>query len=206
MFQEMRLVLRIHRVPGFEHTPPTAHQVFAMATANGGHACGFGGSIGTLEAGKKADIVLVDLKRIEEPYLDPDVSIVDAIVHRARGNDVDIDYLLEIVPGTTNKSRVSALLGAPSTKSDYGEETWIYISAKTKTVAFFKEELITRKVIYIAFDANGIVGSIGRLSEKDGTKIEYVSRETPTAGQRITLIQQLIGNIGRFNSTGAGEQ
>jgi outer membrane protein assembly factor BamE (lipoprotein component of BamABCDE complex) len=123
-----------------------------------------------------------------------------------RGNDVDIDYLLEIVPGTTNKSRVSALLGAPSTKSDYGEETWIYISAKTKTVAFFKEELITRKVIYIAFDANGIVGSIGRLSEKDGTKIEYVSRETPTAGQRITLIQQLIGNIGRFNSTGAGEQ
>ena len=90
MFQEMRLVLRIHRVPGFEHTPPTAHQVFAMATANGGHACGFGDSIGALEAGKKADIVLVDLKRIEEPYLDPDVSIVDAIVHRARGNDVDM--------------------------------------------------------------------------------------------------------------------
>lgn len=122
-----------------------------------------------------------------------------------RGNDVDIDNLVEIVPGTTNKSRVNALLGAPSTTSDFGQDTWIYISAKTKTVAFFQEELVTQKVIYIAFDSNGVVGSIGKLSEKDGKKIEIVNRETPTAGQRVTLIQQLIGNIGRFN-TPTGEQ
>ena len=89
MFQEMRLVLKIHRVPGVENIPPTAHQVFQMATANGAYASWFGDRVGTLEAGKRADLVLLNLQNIEEPYLDPDVSIVDAVVHRGRSTDVD---------------------------------------------------------------------------------------------------------------------
>ena len=123
-----------------------------------------------------------------------------------RGNDVDLDNLVEIEPGKTRKARVSALLGAPSTTSDYGTDTWMYIAGQTKTVAFFKEELISRKVIYITFSEEGVVDSIGKLSEKDGKQIELVNRETPTAGQRITLLQQLIGNIGRFNQNAPGQQ
>ena len=89
MFQEMRLVLKIHRVPGVENIPPTAHQVFQMATENGAYASWFGDRVGTLEVGKRADLVLLNLQNIEEPYLDPDVSIVDAVVHRGRSIDVD---------------------------------------------------------------------------------------------------------------------
>ena len=118
-----------------------------------------------------------------------------------RGNDVDLDNLVEIEPGKTRKSKVAALLGSPSTVSEFGTETWIYISGQTETVAFFAEKELKRKVIYIAFDKKGFVDSIGKLSEKDGKKIEIVNRKTPTAGQRITMIQQLIGNIGRFNTT-----
>lgn len=87
MMQEMRLALKIHRVPG--DTPPTAKQVFQMATVNGAYNSGFGDCIGTLEPGKRADIVLMNLRNIEEPYLHPDVSIVDAVVQRGRGIDVD---------------------------------------------------------------------------------------------------------------------
>jgi len=123
-----------------------------------------------------------------------------------RGNDVDLDNLVEVEPGKTRKARVNALLGSPSTTSDYGTDTWIYVAGQTKTVAFFKEELISRKVIYITFDAEGVVGSIGKLSEEDGKPIELVNRETPTAGQRITILQQLIGNIGRFNQNAPGQQ
>ena len=89
MLQEMRLVLKLHRVPGVEHVAPTAHQVFQMATENGAHASWFGDRVGTLEIGKRADLILLNLQNIEEPYLDPDVSIVDAVVHRGRGIDVD---------------------------------------------------------------------------------------------------------------------
>ena len=34
-------------------------------------------------------MVLVDMRNIEEPYLDPRVPVVDALVHRGRGIDVD---------------------------------------------------------------------------------------------------------------------
>ena len=89
LFQEMRLVLKIHRVPGIDLEPPTSYQVLEMATANGAYASWFGDRIGTLEPGKRADMVLVDMRNIEEPYLDPRVSVVDALVHRGRGIDVD---------------------------------------------------------------------------------------------------------------------
>ena len=85
LFQEMRLVLKLHRVPGVENVPPTSYQVLQMATENGAYACSYGDLVGTLEPGKRADIVLLDLQNIEEPYLDPEVSIVDAVVHRGRG-------------------------------------------------------------------------------------------------------------------------
>ena len=89
MFQEMRLVLKIHRVPGVDNVPPTAHQVLQMGTANGAYASWFGDRVGTLEPGKRADITLLNLRNIEEPFLDPNVSIVDAVVHRGRSTDVD---------------------------------------------------------------------------------------------------------------------
>ena len=89
LLQEMRLVLKLHRVPGVENVPPTAHQVFQMATVNGARASMFGDRIGALERGKRADIVLMNLRNIEEPYLDPEVSMVDALVHRGRSIDVD---------------------------------------------------------------------------------------------------------------------
>jgi len=89
MFQEMRLVLKLHRVPGVDFTPPTSQQVLQMATVNGARASGFGDSIGTLEPDKRADLILLDLKHVQEPYLDPELSIVDALIHRARGTDVD---------------------------------------------------------------------------------------------------------------------
>ena len=89
LFQEMRLALKIHRIPGMEHIPPTACQVLEMATVNGAYSSWFGDRIGTLLAGKRADLVLVDLRNIEQPFLDPEVSVADAMVHRARAIDVD---------------------------------------------------------------------------------------------------------------------
>ena len=89
MFQEMRLALNIHRVPPVDNIPPTAHQVFQMGTVNGAYASWFGDRVGTLEVGSRADMVLLDLDYIEQPYLEPDVSILDAVVHRGRSVDVD---------------------------------------------------------------------------------------------------------------------
>ncbi len=88
MIQEMRLVHKIHREPGVYSPAPTSHQVLRLATANGAKATFFGDNVGTLEVGKRADAVLVDMKHINEPYLDAGTNAVDALLYRGRGLDV----------------------------------------------------------------------------------------------------------------------
>ncbi len=89
ILQEMRLAHKLHREPGVSSPAPTSHQVLRMATASGAAVTLFGDQVGTLEPGKRADMVLVSLERITEPYLEPGTSIVDALVYRGKGLDVD---------------------------------------------------------------------------------------------------------------------
>src|SRR3989442_7110387 len=84
MLQEMRLVLRLHRVPGMDDVVPTCPQVLRMATEDGAATTPYAGRIGTLEPGKAADLVLYSWRQIAYPYLDPDTGVVDALVHRAK--------------------------------------------------------------------------------------------------------------------------
>lgn len=88
ILQEMRLVAKIHREPYVTGNDPSSGQVLHMTTQGGATATLFGPQLGSLEIGKKADVVLVDLDRIVEPYLDPDTNIVDAVLYRGRGLDV----------------------------------------------------------------------------------------------------------------------
>lgn len=64
----------------------SAYQVLRMATLDGAKALGLDRIIGSLEVGKRADIVLVDLFK---PHLRPLHDIYAALVYSARGSDVD---------------------------------------------------------------------------------------------------------------------
>jgi cytosine/adenosine deaminase-related metal-dependent hydrolase len=88
MLQEMRMVLRAHRVPGMDDSVPTAAQVFRMATSGGAKTTVFGETIGTLAVGKAADMVLMDWRQISYPYLDQAVPLLDAVLLRAKTEGV----------------------------------------------------------------------------------------------------------------------
>ncbi|NJN88755.1 MAG: amidohydrolase family protein, partial [Leptolyngbyaceae cyanobacterium SL_7_1] len=88
ILQEMRLVLNLHRVPGHDQAVPQAAQVFQMATAHAADTTGFGNQIGSLAPGSAADLILLDWDAIALPYLDPNISVIDAIVHRARTSSI----------------------------------------------------------------------------------------------------------------------
>jgi 5-methylthioadenosine/S-adenosylhomocysteine deaminase len=84
MLQEMRMVLRAHRVPGMGDDVPTAAQVFRMATSGGAKTTAFGESIGVLAPGKAADMVMIDWQQISYPYLDQETPLLDAVLQRAK--------------------------------------------------------------------------------------------------------------------------
>jgi 5-methylthioadenosine/S-adenosylhomocysteine deaminase len=85
MLQEMRLVLRAHRVPGLADTDvPGMGQVLRMATIGGARTTPFGERIGVLEAGRAADLSLVDWHYVSYPYLAPETPALDAVIQRAK--------------------------------------------------------------------------------------------------------------------------
>ena len=61
--------------------------VLHMATLGGAQAMGMQDDIGTLTAGKKADMVAIDFRR---PHLTPRTNVLGNLVHTAQGRDVDL--------------------------------------------------------------------------------------------------------------------
>ena len=88
MLPEMRMVLRAHRVPGMADDVPTSAQVFRMATAGGAKTTAFRETIGALEVGRGADMLLIDWRQISYPYLDPETPLLDAVLQRAKTSGV----------------------------------------------------------------------------------------------------------------------
>jgi 5-methylthioadenosine/S-adenosylhomocysteine deaminase len=88
---EVRMIHKIHRLASFELTEPAmdAYTALQIATTNAARVCGFENRLGALAPGMKADAILVDLDRVAlDPWIDPDLDIVEAFVQRALGADV----------------------------------------------------------------------------------------------------------------------
>ena len=123
-----------------------------------------------------------------------------------RGSIIDQEKLAQVNIGSTTQDQLYRLLGSPSAKSTFSEraDTWYYISTRTETVAFLTPTTTDRRVVAIDFDGAGRVSDIRRIGMDDGRDVEPVDRVTPTKGRELTFLQQLFGNIGRFNNDRAG--
>ena len=84
IFQEMRLAALIQK-PRLGPKSLTAETVFEMATLQGAKALGLEKKVGSIEAGKKADIIVMDLENIHSL---PDENLYSRIVYSARSQDV----------------------------------------------------------------------------------------------------------------------
>jgi outer membrane protein assembly factor BamE (lipoprotein component of BamABCDE complex) len=119
-----------------------------------------------------------------------------------RGNKPDEEQVVLINPGVDDKNRVAELIGTPSTISTFDDRTWYYISKRTETTAFFDPDVVDQEILAISFDEQGVVDNMRIYGPEDGRTIAYVDRTTPTEGNELSFIQQLLGNLGRFNPEG----
>ncbi len=85
MFQEMDLSAKIHKVTRLDSTVMNAETVVKMATIGGARVLGMDSLIGSVETGKQADIIIVDLN---QPHLTPIYNPYSHLVYAARGADV----------------------------------------------------------------------------------------------------------------------
>ena len=88
LLQEIGLSQRLHRVPGLDNRHVTPGELLHMATLGGAKALTLDDHIGSLEPGKRADIVMLNWDRVSYPYLDSELDPLEVLVSRARGRDV----------------------------------------------------------------------------------------------------------------------
>ena len=119
-----------------------------------------------------------------------------------RGNVPHSNDIAKIKKGFHKKSDIENLLGTPSAIATFQQETWYYIGGRVKTLSFFKPEFVDRKVIVVKFNSAGVVDVIETRDVPKNEDIKLVERETPTKGRELTVLQQLIGNVGRFSTPG----
>ena len=127
-----------------------------------------------------------------------------------RGNLPEPDKLAEIRPGATTRDEVAKILGTPSSTAVFDNKTWYYISRRTKQVAFFNPDVVDQQVYIVNFDERGVVRAVDHRDLKDGQEIEPAPGATPAPGRELTFLEQVIGNVGRFNksagtSSGSGD-
>ena len=103
----------------------------------------------------------------------------------------------DIKAGVDTRATVSAKLGSPSQVSTFDKDVWFYMSAKSEKYAFYRPRTTQREITAIRFDKEQKVAEVKTLNLKDGFQIAYDKRETPTRGRELTVLEQLLGNVGR---------
>jgi outer membrane protein assembly factor BamE (lipoprotein component of BamABCDE complex) len=121
-----------------------------------------------------------------------------------RGNKVDPESMKELTPGTSTKADVTAIIGSPTARDSFDDNTWLYISEVTQQRIGRVLGEIDQGVVVLTFDEKGVLKGIGKLDKDDGLPVTMIARTTASPGTEASFLQQLLGNIGRFNPTGAG--
>jgi 5-methylthioadenosine/S-adenosylhomocysteine deaminase len=90
MIKEMSTAAKLHKVARLDPTVMDAKTVVRMATINGAKALGMNKITGSLEVGKKADIIIIGLNK---PHLTPLYNEYSHLVYAANGADVDTVFI-----------------------------------------------------------------------------------------------------------------
>lgn len=101
-----------------------------------------------------------------------------------------------IAPGEDTRASVLAQLGSASTESIFDENTWFYITTQRERVAFLTPQTKRRSITAIRFGEDDVVEDVLTYDETDGVVVSYASRETPTRGRELGLLEQIFGTVG----------
>lgn len=122
-----------------------------------------------------------------------------------RGYLIDPALTGSIAPGIDNRLSVERALGQPTFKSQFGDQSWYYMSIDTRQRPFSRPRTGAQTVLKIDFDAAGNVTSVEKGGMEKVARISPDGHKTPTLGRDRTFFEDLFGNIGAVGAVpGAG--
>jgi 5-methylthioadenosine/S-adenosylhomocysteine deaminase len=115
-----QMATMVARITAKESTILPPRQVLRMATMGGAQALGLGQEIGSIEVGKRADLVIIDLDR---PHLWPVHDPVATYFHWGQAGDVEtviVDGEIVIRDGRSTRVELQQVAAAAQTAAELG--------------------------------------------------------------------------------------
>jgi len=122
------------------------------------------------------------------------------------GYRLDETALDQLEPGRTTRDDAFRLLGSPSSVATFDDKVWFYVTQRTEQMSFYQAEVVDQKVVTVTFDDQGVLREVAQQDLADAIEVSLVDRETPTSGNELGILEQFLGNIGRFNPEGQPPQ
>ena len=108
----------------------------------------------------------------------------------------DGEMLSKLRLNEDNKQVIDQLLGSPSFKGEFGDNSYYYFSTISDKIAFLEPDLIEQKIIQLKFDDKNILSKVYLFEENDSKEILMSSNFTKTTGREISILEQMISNFG----------
>lgn len=116
-----------------------------------------------------------------------------------RGNYVLDTQIEDIKVGVDTRSDVLQKMGSPTTKAPFNDNLWYYLGQKTEKRGVLDSEVTDEKIIVVSFNNEGILQKIEEL-DNERSNIPVSDKKTPTSGHNMTVMQQMLGNLGKYNA------
>ncbi len=123
-------------------------------------------------------------------------------IRESRGFINDQVLTRSVQPGIDNIRSVEGTLGRPTFASQYGNQTWYYISSTTGRKPFVRPRIDAHSVLAVRFDASGNVIAVDRSGIDEVVYLQPDGDMTPTLGRERTFLEDLFGNIGQVGAGG----
>ncbi len=114
----------------------------------------------------------------------------------------DDELLAGITAGQDTRGSVRRKIGRPSNTGVFTETGWYYVATTVEHYLYYEPTVSDRRIVAVQFDANDMVTGVNVYGIDDGRIIDLQNRTTPTHGRELTILQQLLGNLGTLT----GEQ
>jgi outer membrane protein assembly factor BamE (lipoprotein component of BamABCDE complex) len=108
--------------------------------------------------------------------------------------------LAQLRIGVDTPDSVVAALGRPTTTGVLGNRGLYYVESRFRQMALLAPQEVEREVLALSFGANGTLANIERFGLENGRVVQLNPARTAEIFADRTFINQLLGNIGRFDT------
>ena len=126
-----------------------------------------------------------------------------ASIRDHRGYLVDTALVDSVQPGIDNRVSVERTLGRPTFISQFGDQSWYYVSQDTRQAAFRRPRTNEQMILRVRFDTTGNVAGVDKAAMEHVVRLDPDGHKTPTLGRDRSFLEDLFGNIGSVGAPGA---